>query len=77
MHICLLIHFLLSTTARRARNCLSARSCVPSNCLTDRTCVVQEGGPILIARLQDHGINAADIKKLQEAGLWTVESVRA
>lgn len=37
----------------------------------------QEAGPTPIERLQDQGINAADIKKLQEAGYHTVESVRA
>jgi hypothetical protein len=29
-----------------------------------------------ITKLQEHGINASDIKKLQEAGLHTVEAVR-
>lgn len=35
-----------------------------------------EGGPLPIARLESQGINATDIKKLQEAGLHTVEAVR-
>jgi hypothetical protein len=34
-----------------------------------------ETGPTPIARLQDQGINASDIKKLQDAGLHTVEAV--
>ncbi|CAG0899231.1 unnamed protein product [Cyprideis torosa] len=32
-------------------------------------------GPMLIGRLEQHGISAADIKKLEEAGYHTVESV--
>lgn len=37
--------------------------------------LVQEGGPLPIAKLESVGINAATIKKLQEAGYYTVESV--
>jgi len=33
------------------------------------------GGPTLIQKLEEHGINNADIKKLTEAGYQTVESV--
>lgn len=36
---------------------------------------VEEGGPIKIERLQDHGVNIKDIEKLQQAGLYTVEAV--
>lgn len=32
-------------------------------------------GPQLIARLESHGISASDIKKLEEAGFYTVEAV--
>jgi DNA repair protein RAD51 len=42
--------------------------------------VTEEGaaataGPNLVTRLEECGISAADVKKLQDAGLWTVESV--
>lgn len=37
--------------------------------------LVEESGPILIGQLEKFGVSAADIKKLQEAGLHTVESV--
>jgi hypothetical protein len=37
---------------------------------------VGEAGPMPISRLEGSGVNASDIKKLQEAGLHTVESVR-
>lgn len=33
------------------------------------------GGPCLIGKLEQHGITAADCKKLQEHGFYTVESV--
>lgn len=36
---------------------------------------VEDCGPLLIRKLEAHGIIAADIKKLQEAGFHTVESV--
>ena len=36
---------------------------------------VDEFGPQLVGKLQSQGISAADIKKLQEAGYHTVESV--
>jgi DNA repair protein RAD51 len=32
-------------------------------------------GPMLIGALESHGISAADIKKLKEAGYNTVESI--
>ena len=32
-------------------------------------------GPLIIGRLEQHGISATDMKKLQEAGFYTVESV--
>jgi DNA repair protein RAD51 len=32
-------------------------------------------GPQLVTRLEGHGISAADIKKLEEAGFYTVEAV--
>ena len=35
----------------------------------------QQGGPILVTKLQEAGITAQDIKKLSDAGLHTVESV--
>ena len=35
----------------------------------------QAGGPLPISALESSGINAALIKKLQEAGYYTVESV--
>ena len=37
----------------------------------------QEGGPLPISQLETAGINAATVKKLQEAGFYTVESVGA
>ncbi|KAK7793567.1 hypothetical protein R5R35_000403 [Gryllus longicercus] len=36
---------------------------------------VEDSGPQLIKSLESHGISAADVKKLQEAGYHTVESV--
>ena len=33
------------------------------------------GGPRVIATLEGHGIPASDIKKLQEAGIYTVEAL--
>ena len=35
----------------------------------------EEDGPVQIMKLTEHGINQGDIKKLQEAGFTTVESV--
>ncbi|XP_033638717.1 DNA repair protein RAD51 homolog A-like [Asterias rubens] len=35
----------------------------------------EDFGPLLIGRLETHGISANDVKKLQEAGMHTVESV--
>ena len=35
----------------------------------------QQGGPILVVKLQEAGITPQDIKKLSDAGLHTVESV--
>lgn len=32
-------------------------------------------GPVLVQKLEAHGIGAADVKKLTEAGYHTVESV--
>lgn len=32
-------------------------------------------GPMLISQLESHGISAADVKKLKEAGFNTVESI--
>lgn len=37
----------------------------------------KEGGPLPISQLETAGINAATVKKLQEAGFYTVESVGA
>ncbi|XP_047134745.1 DNA repair protein RAD51 homolog A [Hydra vulgaris] len=34
-----------------------------------------DGGPILVSKLEQHGISASDIKKLSEAGFYTVESL--
>ena len=34
-----------------------------------------DGGPILINKLEQHGISASDIKKLSEAGYYTIESL--
>lgn len=34
-----------------------------------------EGGPMPVIRLKEHGINQSDISKLQEAGFQTVESI--
>ena len=36
---------------------------------------VDDGGPILVSKLEQHGISASDIKKLSEAGFYTVESL--
>eukprot|EP00042_Codosiga_hollandica_P038182 m.308294 g.308294 ORF g.308294 m.308294 type:complete len:333 (+) comp55327_c0_seq33:1061-2059(+) len=35
----------------------------------------QQGGPTLVARLEACGISAGDIRKLEEAGFYTVEAV--
>jgi len=35
----------------------------------------EQFGPLLVNQLEQHGVSAADIKKLQEAGFHTVESV--
>lgn len=35
----------------------------------------EEAGPLPIQRLESQGINAADVKKLMEAGFHTVEAV--
>lgn len=32
-------------------------------------------GPMLISKLEEHGINNADVKKLIDAGFQTVESI--
>ncbi|KFM82840.1 DNA repair protein RAD51-like protein, partial [Stegodyphus mimosarum] len=37
--------------------------------------VVEESGPQRIKKLEGNGISANDIKKLEEAGFYTVESV--
>ena len=34
-----------------------------------------DGGPLPIVELEKHGINASDVKKLQEVGMYTVEAV--
>ena len=36
---------------------------------------VEDGGPILVNKLEQHGISATDIKKLTDAGFFTVESL--
>lgn len=36
---------------------------------------VEDGGPILVSKLEQHGISANDIKKLTESGFFTVESL--
>lgn len=33
------------------------------------------GAPLLVNKLEEHGISASDIKKLEDAGLFTVEAV--
>ena len=35
----------------------------------------EDGGPILVSKLEQHGISATDIKKLTDAGFFTVESL--
>lgn len=35
----------------------------------------EQFGPILVKVLEQHGISAADCKKLQDAGFYTVEAV--
>lgn len=35
----------------------------------------ENAGPLLISKLEEHGISANDVKKLQEAGFQTVESI--
>lgn len=35
----------------------------------------ENAGPLLISKLEEHGISANDVKKLQEAGFHTVESI--
>ena len=37
----------------------------------------EASGPMLVTRLEACGVNATDVKKLQEAGYYTVESVSA
>ena len=37
----------------------------------------EDFGPLPVSELEKHGINASDVKKLREAGLHTVEAVRA
>ncbi|KAL4459840.1 hypothetical protein ABPG74_003366 [Tetrahymena malaccensis] len=37
--------------------------------------VEQSDGPMLISKLEEHGINNADVKKLIDAGFQTVESI--
>ena len=34
-----------------------------------------QGGPVPVGALESHGIGAADVKKLREAGYHTVESI--
>ena len=36
---------------------------------------VEDGGPILVNKLEQHGISPTDIKKLTDAGFFTVESL--
>lgn len=36
---------------------------------------VEDGGPVLVNKLEQHGISANDIKKLTDAGFFTVESL--
>jgi len=36
---------------------------------------VEDGGPLLVSKLEQHGISAADVKKLAEAGFYTVEAL--
>jgi hypothetical protein len=36
---------------------------------------MQEAGPTPLTKLEELGIAASDVKKLQEAGFYTVESV--
>jgi DNA repair protein RAD51 len=47
----------------------------PSQATEEQGDDVQMSGPLLIQKLQEAGINAQDIKKLADAGLYTVESV--
>ena len=35
----------------------------------------EQFGPLLVGLLEQHGISSADVKKLQEAGFYTVEAV--
>ena len=35
----------------------------------------EQFGPLLVKVLEQHGISAADCKKLQDAGFYTVEAV--
>ena len=35
----------------------------------------EQFGPLLVKVLEQHGISAADCKKLQDAGFFTVEAV--
>jgi DNA repair protein RAD51 len=35
----------------------------------------EEYGPLSISRLEEHGIAAADVKRLIEGGFFTVESI--
>lgn len=35
----------------------------------------EDSGPTPVMKLEEHGINAGDIKKLQDAGFNTIESI--
>ncbi|KAK4883832.1 hypothetical protein RN001_000103 [Aquatica leii] len=48
-------------------------SAIDSTATVDNDCV--DGGPQLVSRLEGNGITATDIKKLEDAGYHTVESV--
>lgn len=42
---------------------------------TNKENAIQEGGPLLISKLKEHGVAQNDLNKLQEAGFYTVESI--
>ena len=37
---------------------------------------MEESGPQMVETLESHGVSATDIKKLKDANMFTVESVR-
>ena len=75
-HLCLLLppRSYLPTTSPLPRPSPSATMSQTSQ-YEEQEAEDQQGGPILVVKLQEAGITPQDIKKLSDAGLHTVESV--